>query len=126
MTAIENEELSEYKAKVRAIALRLADEHGWCGVVDNALEELETTPCRAEDLWAEMTWTRQEANQEVEYLEGKVGEVALLVQDTLSPLTKWVLANHDEHHTGVARFCQEMCRLADQAVQQIKDAEVLL
>jgi hypothetical protein len=125
MTAIENEELAEYKAKVRAIALRLADEHGWCGVIDNALVELETTPCRAEEMWNEMRLDRREAEQEVEYMEEKIGEVALVVQDTMSPLTKWVLANHDEHHTGVARFCQEMCRLADQAVEQIANLDVL-
>jgi hypothetical protein len=126
MTAIENEELLEYKAKVRAVAQRLADEHGWCTVVDNALVELETTPLRAEEIWNEMRLDRQEAQQEVEYLQDKIGEVALLVQDTLSPLTKWVLANHDEHHTGVARFCEQMCQLADLAVEQIKAAEVLL
>jgi hypothetical protein len=125
MTTVENEELAEYKAKVRAIALRLADEHGWCGVIDNALVELETTPCRAEEMWNEMRLDRHEAEQEVEYMQDKIGEVALLVQDTLSPLTKWVLAHHDEHHTGVARFCQQMCRLADQAVEQIANLDVL-
>jgi hypothetical protein len=125
MTTVENEELAEYKAKVRAIALRLADEHGWCGVIDNALVELETTPCRAEEIWNDMTYTVAEANAEVEYFQDVIGEVALVVRDTVSPLTKWVLANHDEHHTGVARFCQEMCRLADQAVEQIANLDVL-
>jgi hypothetical protein len=125
MTTVQSEQLLEYKAKVRAVALRLADEHGWCGVVDNALEELETTPNRAEEIWNQMTWTRSEANQEVEYLEDKLGALQPLLADTVSPLTKWVLANHDEHHTGVARFCEEMCRLADQAVEQIANADVL-
>jgi hypothetical protein len=125
MTAIENQELAEYKAKVRAVALRLADEHGWCTVVDNALTELETTPCRAEGLWNDMTWTREGANQEVTYLEEKLDEVQLLVANTVSPLAKWVLAHHDESHTGVARFCQQMCRPADLAVEAIKAAEVL-
>src|SRR3977135_4345178 len=83
------------------------------------LDELETTPCDAEDLWNEMNLTREEANQEVEYLEEKLGDVRLLLTDTVAPLTKWVLAHHDESHTGVARVCEhEMCRLADQAVDQ--------